>query len=64
VTVAPGVFQLDDENKASSLLNGADAENLLAAQTCSQAIILYDEEENRFIQRTPSTRTGPGCFDY
>ena len=47
VTVAPGVFQLDDENKAFVVdPNGADAETiLLAAQACPvQAIILYDEE--------------------
>ncbi len=47
VTVAPGVFQLDDENKAYVInQNGADAETiLLAAQACPvQAIIVYDEE--------------------
>ncbi len=47
VTVAPGVFQLDDENKAYVVdPNGADAETiLLAAQSCPvQAIILHDEE--------------------
>lgn len=46
VTVAPGVFQLDDENKAYVVdPNGADAETiLLAAQACPvQAIILEDE---------------------
>lgn len=46
VTVAPGVFQLDDENKAYVVdQNGADADTiLLAAQACPvQAIILYDE---------------------
>ncbi len=46
VTVAPGVFQLDDENKAYVVdQNGADAETiLLAAQACPvQAIKVYDE---------------------
>ena len=46
VTVAPGVFQLDEENKAYVVdQNGADAETiLLAAQACPvQAIIIYDE---------------------
>ncbi len=47
VTVAPGVFQLDEENKAYIIdQNGADAETiLLAAQSCPvQAIFVYDEE--------------------
>jgi ferredoxin len=47
VTVAPGVFQLDDENKAYIVdQNGADAETiLLAAQSCPvQAIFVYDED--------------------
>ncbi len=46
VTVAPGVFQLDEENKAYIVdPNGADAETiLLAAQACPVlAIFLYDE---------------------
>lgn len=50
VTVAPGVFQLDDENKAYVVdPNGADADTiLLAAQACPvQAIFLYDEEGNQ-----------------
>lgn len=50
VTVAPGVFQLDEENKAYVVdPNGADAETiLLAAQSCPvQAIILHDEEGNQ-----------------
>lgn len=50
VTVAPGVFQLDDENKAYIVdQNGADAETiLLAAQSCpTQAIIVYDEDGNQ-----------------
>lgn len=47
VTVAPGVFQLDEENKAYIVSQtGADAETiLLAAQSCPvQAIFVYDEE--------------------
>lgn len=47
VTIAPGVFQLDEENKAYIVdQNGADAETiLLAAQSCPvQAIIVYDED--------------------
>lgn len=47
VTIAPGVFQLDDENKAYVVdPNSTDAETiLLAAQSCPvQAIIIYDEE--------------------
>jgi len=47
VTVAPGVFQLDEENKAYIVdQNGADAETiLLAAQSCPvQAIFVYDED--------------------
>jgi ferredoxin len=47
VTVAPGVFQLDEENKAYVVdQNAADAETiLLAAQACPvQAIIIYDED--------------------
>lgn len=47
VTVAPGVFQLDEENKAYLVdEHGADDETiLLAAQACPvQAIFLYDEE--------------------
>lgn len=50
VTVAPGVFQLDDENKAYVVnQKGADDETiLLAAQSCPvQAIIIYDEEGNQ-----------------
>ncbi len=47
VTVAPGVFQMDDENKAYILdEKAADAETiLLAAQSCPvQAIFIYDED--------------------
>lgn len=50
VTVAPGVFQLDNENKAVVLdAHGADDDTiLLAAQSCPVlAISLYDEEGNR-----------------
>lgn len=46
VVVAPGVFQMDDENKAYVVNpKGADDETiLLAAQACPvQAILLYDE---------------------
>jgi ferredoxin len=46
VTVAPGVFQIDDENKAY-IVNpkGADDDTiLLAAQSCPvQAIAVFDE---------------------
>ena len=47
VTVAPGVFQLDEENKAYIVdQNGADAETiLLAAQACPvQAIKIFDQD--------------------
>ena len=50
VTIAPGVFQLDDENKAYIVdQDGADAETImLAAQSCPvQAIIVYDERGNQ-----------------
>jgi len=50
VTVAPGVFQLDEENKAYIVdQKGADDETiLLAAQSCpTQAIIVYDNEGNQ-----------------
>lgn len=46
VTVAPGVFQMDEDNKAYIVdQNGADAETImLAAQSCPvQAIIVYDD---------------------
>lgn len=52
VTVAPGVFQLDEENKAYVVdADGADAETiLLAAQSCPvQAIRLFDEEGNQIF---------------
>ena len=47
VTVAPGVFQLDEENKAVIVdAHGADDDTiLLAAQSCPvQAISLFDED--------------------
>jgi ferredoxin len=47
VTVAPGVFQLDDENKAIIVdARGADDDTiLLAAESCPvQAIKLFDED--------------------
>lgn len=50
IAVAPGVFQLDSENKATvTNENGADQETImLAAQSCpTQAIYLYDEEGNQ-----------------
>ena len=52
VTVAPGVFQLDNENKAIIMdAHGADDDTiLLAAESCPvQAIILYDEEGGRIF---------------
>ena len=47
IAVAPGVFELDRENKAVVYnAEGADDETiLLAAKSCpTQAIILFDEE--------------------
>ena len=47
IAVAPGVFELDKENKAVVYdAHGADDETiLLAAKSCpTQAIILFDEE--------------------
>ncbi len=52
VTVAPGVFQLDKDNKAVVIdAHGADDDTiLLAAQSCPvQAIALYDEDGNRIF---------------
>ena len=46
VTIAPAVFQLDEENKAYIVdQNAADADTILmAAQSCPvQAIIVYDD---------------------
>ncbi len=50
VTVAPGVFQLDEENKAYIVdQKAADDETiLLAAQACPvQAIKVFDEDGNQ-----------------
>ncbi len=50
VAVAPGVFELDGENKAVVRdPKGEDDETiLLAAQSCpTKAIIVYDEEGNQ-----------------
>ncbi|MEK7150614.1 MAG: ferredoxin [Patescibacteria group bacterium] len=50
VAIAPGVFALDDENKATVINEkGADDETiLLAAQSCpTRAIILFDEHGNQ-----------------
>jgi ferredoxin len=50
VAVAPGVFKLDDENRAVVLdASAADAETiLLAAQSCPvQAVTLFDEDGNQ-----------------
>lgn len=47
VTIAPAVFQLDEENKAYVVnQKGADDETILmAAQSCPvQAIFVYDED--------------------
>jgi ferredoxin len=46
VTIAPGTFQMDDENKAVLVsLEGDAAETvLMAAESCpTKAIFLYDE---------------------
>ncbi|MDO8462998.1 MAG: ferredoxin [bacterium] len=53
VTIAPDVFDLDDENKAVFVLGYeshlADFDTvLMAAQSCpTKAIFLYDEEGNQ-----------------
>ena len=50
IAVAPGVFELDGENKAVAYNEkGADEETiLLAAKSCpTQAILLFDEEGNQ-----------------
>ena len=50
VAIAPGVFALDDENKAVvTNPKGADDETiLLAAQSCpTRAILLFDEQGNQ-----------------
>ena len=55
VAIAPGVFALDDENKAFIVdENGADNETiLLAAQSCpTRAILLYDKDGNQIYPPT------------
>ena len=50
IAVAPGVFELDGENKAVVYNDkGTDDETiLLAAQSCpTQAVLLFDEEGNQ-----------------
>ncbi|KKS38527.1 MAG: hypothetical protein A3G49_06480 [Candidatus Sungbacteria bacterium RIFCSPLOWO2_12_FULL_41_11] len=50
IAVAPGVFELDSENKAVIYNDkGADDETiLLAAKSCpTQAILVFDEEGNQ-----------------
>jgi ferredoxin len=50
VAIAPGVFQLDEENKAYIVKeDGADDDTImLAAQSCpTNAIFLYDEDGNQ-----------------
>lgn len=52
IAVAPGVFELDSENKAIVYNDkGADAETiLLAAKSCpTQAILVFDEEGNQIF---------------
>lgn len=52
VAVAPGVFELDAENKAVVYNpKGADDETiLLAAKACpTQAILIFDEEGNQIF---------------
>lgn len=50
IAVAPGVFELDSENKAVVYSDkGADDETiLLAAKSCpTQAILIFDEDGNQ-----------------
>ena len=57
VAIAPGVFALDDENKAFVVdQNGADNDTiLLAAQSCpTKAIFLFDENGNQIYPLTNS----------
>lgn len=52
IAVAPGVFELDSENKAVVYNDtGADDETiLLAAKSCpTQAILLFDEDGNQIF---------------
>jgi len=54
VTIAPGTFQMDAENKAILVnLEGNDAETILmAAESCpTKAIFLYDEDGNQVYPR-------------
>lgn len=55
IAVAPGVFELDSENKAVVYNDkGADDETiLLAAKSCpTLAILLFDEEGNQIYPET------------
>ena len=55
VTIAPGTFQMDDENKAILVdLKGNDAETvLMAAESCpTKAIFLYDENDQQIYPYT------------
>lgn len=55
VTIAPGTFKMDDENKAVLVnLEGDDAETILAgAESCpTKAIFLYDEEGKQIYPYT------------
>lgn len=50
IAVAPGVFQLDSNNKAIVINESGAAQEtiMLAAQSCpTRAIFLYDEEGNQ-----------------
>lgn len=50
VVIAPGTFQMDDENKAYLVdIAGHDAETIkMAAESCpTKAIFLYDEDGNQ-----------------
>ena len=52
IAVAPGVFELDSENKAVVYNDhGADDETiLLAAKSCpTQAILIFDEDGNQIF---------------
>mgnify|MGYP001584493381 FL=1 len=50
VAIAPGVFELDDDNKATVLsVEGADADTiLLAAKSCpTRAISVFDDHDQQ-----------------
>lgn len=52
VVVAPGVFQMDDENLAYVVDPDSEDEDtiLMAAQSCpTLAVILYDEDGNKIF---------------